>query len=156
MATMIENGLLLNCTGADVDEAVQRFKDGWIEKTKISFFATGIVTNVTSGSQMSVSGIKDEVTGEAFTPKGIIAFINPTSTTTYQTSGSKPAVVTFYKNSNDSVGALIAAFSSIYSVRINTSTSYPSISGNGFTYRADTASMYGLMAAPRWRWVAWG
>ena len=32
MATMIENGLLLNCTGADVDEAVQRFKDGWIEK----------------------------------------------------------------------------------------------------------------------------
>lgn len=32
MATMIENGLLLNCTGADVDEAVQKFKDGWIEK----------------------------------------------------------------------------------------------------------------------------
>ena len=32
MATMIENGLLLNCTGADVDEAVQRFKNGWIEK----------------------------------------------------------------------------------------------------------------------------
>ena len=32
MATMIENGLRLNCTGADVDWAVQRFKDGWIEK----------------------------------------------------------------------------------------------------------------------------
>ena len=154
-------------TGAELDDAINKFKSGYIDKTKVTHFATGIVPNVTAGMQMSVTGIKDEKTGETFTPKGIIGFICPTSTDNFYSSGNKPAVVAFYRNDELGDCAAIAAYNTAYSIRIHTETlkdgyngegkyTELEISGNSFTYYPLTAGMYGLMAAARWRWVAWG
>ncbi len=145
--------------GKDVEFVIS---DGYIDKTKVTHFAAGVMPNVTAGMKFSVTGIKDEKTGEAFTPKGIIGFICPTSTDNFYSSGNKPATVAFYRNDIAGDSAAIAAYNTAYSVRIHTTvlidTDLPNltISGNSFTYDSATASMYGLMAAARWRWFAWG
>ena len=173
----------MSYTGAELDSAINKVKSGYVYPTEtinitqnvsdmditngktlnvnvpIKYFATGIVSNVTAGQQMTVSGIKDSVTGEAFTPKGIVCFICPTATTNYSSGqGGKPAIVMFYKDYNVDDGGGIAAYSSAYVVRINPSVprDYLTVSGNSFTYKGATASMYGLMPATRWRWAAWG
>ena len=149
-------------TGAELDDAINKFKSGYIDKAQVTHFATNIVNNVTAGQKLTVSGIKDEKTGEIFTPKGIIGFICPSSTSNYISSSNKPATVAFYRNDIAGDSAAIAAYNTAYSVRIHTTvlidTDLPNltISGNSFTYDASTASMYGLMAAARWRWFAWG
>ena len=79
-------------------------------------------------------------------------------TTNYQTSSSKPGVVTFYKTADNTDGIGIATFSSAYSVRANVgmkNNAILSVSGNSFTFAAES-SMWGAMAAARWRWFAWG
>ncbi len=168
-------------TGRELDDAINKVKNGYIQPSgnsptitsngthpvrqyenavvnvPVKFFATGVVTNVTAGGKLSVTGIKDSVTGESFTPKGYICFICPTASTNYQSSANNPAIIAFYKDSNinDSMG--IAAFSPAYTARINPSVpnSYVTVSGNSFSYKAVSGSMYGLMAADRWRWAAW-
>ena len=128
-------------------------------------FATDIVTVSTAGQRLTVSNIRDAQTGEAFTPRAVAGFICPTTTTNYTSTGSKPAVVAFYRN--DAIGdcAAIAAYNTAYSTRIHTDTlkdgkndekDYTElvIDGNSFTYYELPAGMYGLMAA-RWRWIAW-
>ena len=145
-------------TGAELDDAINKVKSGYIDKTKVKHFATGVVTNVTAGQQLSVTGIKDALTGETFNVKGLICFLCPDAATNYKTSGEKPAAVCFYKNNELSEAAAICAYNSAYSVRIHPTTpnSYLTISGNSFSYQSLTTSMYGLMAGDKWRWYAWG
>lgn len=145
-------------TGAELDDAISKVKSGYIDKTKISRFATGVVNNVTSGGQIKVTGIKDSVTGETFNLKGIVAIACPTSTTNLVTSSSKPGVVAFFKMADNSEGIGIATYSSAYSARANTGMAdndILSVSGNSFTFAAYT-TMWGAMACSRWRWFAWG
>lgn len=149
-------------TGRELDDAINKVKANYIDKTKVTHFATDIVSNVTAGQKLTVTGITDEKTGEAFTPKGVMGFICPSSTSNYISSGNKPATVAFYRNDTVGDSAAIAAYNTAYSVRIHTTVltdnDLPNltISGNSFKYDSATASMYGLMAAGRWRWVAWG
>ena len=145
-------------TGRELDDAINKVKSGYIDKTKISHFATGVVANVTSGGQIKVTGIKDNMTGETFNLKGVFACVCPTATTNYQTSSSKPGVVTFYKTADNTDGIGIATYSSAYSVRANVgmkNNAILSISANSFTFAAES-TMWGTMAAARWRWFAWG
>lgn len=136
--------------------------DNYIDKTKVTHFATAVVSIVTAGQKLIVTGIKDEKTGEAFTPKGVIGFICPETTDNYISGSNKPATVVFYRNDTVGDSVAIAAYNTAYSVRIHTTVltdkDLPNltISGNSFTYDSATASMYGLMAAARWRWIAWG
>lgn len=120
-------------------------------------FATGVVTNVSSGGAMSVTGIKDAVTGEAFTPTGVACFICTTTKQNYTGGGSTPSIILFYKDFNINDGVGHAAFTPAYTARINPDVprDYLTVGGNSFTYKAAKGTMYGIMAAERWRWVAW-
>lgn len=145
-------------TGFDLDDAINKFKNDYINKTKVSCVATGVVTNVASGGNINVTGIVDDITKLTFNLKGFVCFICPTTATNYTTSGSKPAICAFYKMADGSDGTGIAAYNAAYSLRINpvTTTNYVTISGNSFKYTSPSGSMYGLLAAERWRWIAWG
>ena len=159
-------------TGRELDDAINKVKNGYIDKTKVTHFATGTVSNVTAGQKMSVTGIKDEKTGEAFEVKGVLAFIQPTSNETKYPAGhaaATPAVFAFVRDEARTFGvamacvATSASASYVREVRLNTDiggvTNQPNddivISGNSFYYKANT-SMYGVIAAKQWRWVAWG
>ena len=145
-------------TGAQLDDAINKVKNGYIDKTKVKHFATGVVNNLTAGQELSVTGIKDALTGEAFDVKGLIFFMHPSEATNFQTSGKKPAAACIYKSNELSEAAAICAVSLVYAVRIHPTTpnSYLTISGNSFSYQSLTDSMYGLMACAKWRWYAWG
>lgn len=132
--------------------------DGYIDKTKISHFATGTISNVKEGQQVKITGITDTITGETFNLKGVVGIICPTATTNYTTSQGKGAVVVFYKTSDNADGIGVAAYNAAFSVRANTgmkNNEILGISGNGFSFLSP-ASMYALMPASRWRWFAWG
>ena len=134
--------------------------DSYIDKSKVTHFATGTVSNVTAGQKLTVSGIKDAKTGEAFDVKGLVAFVEPSSTQNYTVSGTgKPAVCMFYRNSEITSGVALAAYNAALTVRANTdfkSNEYIVISGNSFYFIQQTGSMWGLQASTKWRWIAWG
>ena len=150
----------LSYTGKELDDSINKFMNGFIDKTKAFHFATGTVSNVTAGQKLYVTGIKDAKTGEAFDVKGLIAFIEPSSTQNYTVSATgKPAVCMFYRNSEITSGIAIAAYNTSLTMRVNTDfkdNEYIVISGNSFYYIKDTGSMYGLQASTKWRWIAWG
>ncbi len=146
--------------------------DGYIDKTKVTHFATSIVPNVTAGQKLTVTGITDEKTGEVFEVKGVLAFIQPSSNTTVYPANhaaATPAVFAFVRDKSRGFGigmacvATSGSASYVREVRLNTDiggvTNQPNddivISGNSFYYKANT-SMYGVIAAKQWRWVAWG
>lgn len=139
---------------------IEAIPNTYIDKSKVTHFATGTVSNVTAGQKMTVSGIKDSKTGEAFTVKGLVAFVEPSSTQNYTVSGTgKPAVCMFYRNSEITSGVAIAAYNAALTVRANTdfkNNEYIVISGNSFYFIQQTSSMWGLQAATKWRWIAWG
>ena len=139
---------------------VNAIPSNYIDTSNINHFATGVVNNVTAGQKLTVTGIKDSKTDEAFTVKGLVAFVEPSSTQNYTVSGTgKPAVAMFYRNSEITSGIAIAAYNTSLTMRVNTdfkNNEYIVISGNSFYYIKDTSSMYGLQASTKWRWIAWG
>lgn len=145
-------------TGRELDDAINKVKSGFIDKTKISHFATGVINNVTEGQQVRITGITDAMTGETFNLKGVVGILCPASTTNYTTSSGKGALVAFYKTSDSADGIGVASYTPAYSVRANVgmkNNDILGISGNGFSFLSP-ASMYALMPATRWRWFAWG
>lgn len=169
-------------TGAELDEAINKVKNGYVLPTEVinivqnnisniditngktlnvnvpvKHFATGVISSVSAGQKISVTGITDSITGETFNVRGVIFFMCPTEATNYKTAGEKPAAACIYKDFDMSEAAAICAYNSAYSLRIHNTTpnTYLSVSGNSFSYQSLTASMYGVMAA-RWRWFAWG
>ncbi len=159
-------------TGRELDDAINKVKNDYIDKSKVTHFATGIVPNVTAGQAIKITGITDEKTEEAFDVKGVLAFIQPTANLTVYPSGhaaAKPAVFAFVRDEARTFGIAMAcaatsgSASYVREVRLNTDiggvTNQPNtdiiISGNGFEYTANTG-MYGVIAAQEWRWVAWG
>lgn len=122
----------------------------------MKYFATDIVANVTAGQALTVTGITDAKTGEVFDVKGVFACIEPTATTNYTSGNGKPSLVVFY-NANTELGTVIVAVHNVlYTVRAGCNSTRLTISGNSFSFMADTASMYGVMPSSKWRWVAWG
>ena len=145
-------------TGRELDDAINKVRSGYIDKTKISHFATGTVSNVKEGQQVRITGITDAITGEPFNLKGVVGIICPTATTNYTASSGKGAVVVFYKTSDNADGIGVAAYTPERTVRANTgmkNNEILGISGNGFSFLSP-ATMYALMPAARWRWFAWG
>lgn len=160
-------------TGKELDDAIAKVLSGYIDKSSISHFATGVVNNVTAGQEMTVTGIKDAVTKEAFDIKGVLAYIQFTKNSwayPENHAGAKPAVFCFVRDNSRRFGTAIACgaqdatASYIREVRFNTDiggvsspgNTYITFSSNSFTYISSTKSMYGLLAASQWRWVAWG
>ena len=147
-------------TGAQLDSAISRVLSGYIDKSEAVHFATGTVSNVTAGQKLTVSGIKDAETGEVFDVKGLVAFIEPSSTQNYTVSGTgKPSVAMFYRNTEITSGVAIAAYNAALTLRANTdfkNNEYIVINGNSFYYIQKTDSMWGLQASSKWRWIAWG
>lgn len=146
--------------------------EGVIDETKVTHFATGVVPNVTAGQQMTVTGIKDMLTGEAFNVQGVLAYYEVTSNTTiYPANHAKevPAVFCFIRDNRSKFGICMCCAATdtnvkyVREVRLNSDiggVSKPentkiTFNGNSFTYEADPG-MYGLLAASAWRWVAWG
>lgn len=138
----------------------------------VTHFASGTVSNVTAGQQLTVTGIKDILTGEAFTPQGVFGFVEVTSNTTLYPANHKnniPAVFCFVRDNRTKFGIAMACFSTedkvanLREVRFNADiggvsgkeNTYITFSGNSFTYVGVT-SMYGLLGASKWRWAAWG
>ena len=147
--------------------------DGYIDKSSASHFASGVVNNVTAGQKMTVTGIKDEATGEAFDIKGVLAYIQFTENSwAYPPNhaSSIPAVFCFVRDNSRGFGTAIVcgaqstAAAHVREVRFNTdvggvsnkSNTTITFNANSFTYASIKTSMYGLLAASQWRWVAWG
>lgn len=159
-------------TGKELDDAIAKVMSGYIDKSSASHFATGTVDSVTAGQKMTVTGIKDEATGEAFDVKGVMAYIQPTENKTVypanHASGT-PAVVCFIRDNRRGFGIAMAcaatstSASNVREIRLNTdlggvtspNNTTITFNANSFTYTART-DMYGLLAASQWRWVAWG
>ena len=159
----------LNYTGKELDDSINKFIGGFIDKTKISHFATGTVKVLTAGQKMTVTGIKDAATDETFTPKGVLAYIHVTSNSWLYPANhatGKPAVFCFIRDFDRGFGVGMACGTNgeKMEVRFNSdiggvsspSNNYITVDNGNFSYISITNSMYGLMAAPIWRWVAWG
>lgn len=138
----------------------------------VTHFATGVVNNITAGQAVSVTGIKDDATGEAFEVKGILFYIQPTANSWIYPpnhASSIPACFCLVRDNSRrfgtamSCGAQSSTASYVREVRFNTSIGGVTnvnntellITGNSFSYIARN-DMYGLLAASQWRWVAWG
>lgn len=141
--------------GSELDSAINKVKNNYVDKKTTFYVASGVVSNVTSGQEFSVSGIKDDKTGQTFDVKGVFACIEPTATTTYSSYANKPSLVAFYNASVESGTVIIAGTDKTYSVRAGCNSSRLTFSGSRFTFMADQ-TMYGVMSASKWRWVAWG
>ena len=148
----------MHFSGTELDSALNKVKNHYVDKNKMFHMATGIVANVTAGQTFSVTGIKDEKKGESFDVKGVFACIDPYSATNFIAGSGKPALVAFFRAPNSEKVVCISAYSSAYSVRINpnNASTYMTVNGNSFTYDPPTSGMYEVMAAERWRWIAWG
>ncbi len=138
--------------GKDVEFVLS---DGYIDKSKVTHFATGVV-NITAG-KVTVSGIADEKTGEAFTPKGIYAVACPSETMYYKSANGQPAAMAIYCNFATGESSCAAIYSIAYQGRLHHTAARDrlSVNGNSFTYQESQTSMYGLVNT-RWRWFAWG
>ena len=152
--------------------SIQNITDDYINKAQVTHFATDVVKNVTAGMKLSVTGITDEKTGEPFEVKGVLGFLQPAANMwayPHNHAASIPATFAFVRDKSRGFGVAMACHaqtnstSSLREVRLNTDigglTNQPNddivISGNSFYYKNNT-TMYGLIAADRWRWVAWG
>ena len=143
-------------TGEDLDSAINKVINDYVDKKRMFRMATGIVTNVTAGQELSVTGILDEKTDEPFDVKGIFACIEPTTTMNYAAGGvAKPGLIVVYNTNSDAGTVVVAAYSEKNTVRAGCKSTRLTMSGNSFSVMADT-SMYGVMAASKWRWIAWG
>lgn len=162
----------LDITMGKTLNVIMSIPDGYIDKTKICHFATGVVNNITAGQAVSVTGIKDDATGEAFEVKGILFYIQPTANSWLYPpnhASSIPACFCLVRDNSRrfgtamSCGAQSSTASYVREVRFNTSIGGVTnvnntellITGNSFSYIARN-DMYGLLAASQWRWVAWG
>ena len=148
--------------------------DGYIDKSTITHFATGTVSNVTAGQALEVSGIVDEATGETFEVKGVMAYIQCTENTWLYPANhasAVPAVFFFVKDTQRGFGGAVACAaqtttaSNVREIRFNadiggitgssSGNAYITLGSGYFKYKSSTSSMYGLLAADTWRWVAW-
>lgn len=153
----------INHTGAELDDAISKFKSGYIDKSKITNFATGEIKNVTAGQRIEASGIVDVVSGEKFDLKGVLLYVQPDETTTVYPlnhAAECPAVFCVVRDDRSGFGVAMVCNSTdgnVREVRMNIATPFSRITfdENSFSYTA-ADSMYGLIAADSWRWVAWG
>lgn len=142
-------------TGAELDDAINKFKSGYIDKAQVTHFATDVVA--VSNGKATVSNITDIKTGEAFTLKGIYMIACPTETMYYKTATGQPAAMAIYCNFETGESSCAAIYSIAYQGRLHHTAARDrlSVSGNSFTYQENSTSMYGLVNT-RWRWFAWG
>ncbi len=159
----------LTHTGQELDDAINRVRNGYVNPANVTHFATGVVTNVTAGQKLQVTGIKDVLSNETFNVQGVLAYIEVTSNTTIYPknhSNTVPAVFCFIRDNRTEFGVAMACYadgSNVREVRLNKdigginneNNDYITFNGNSFTYKA-VSGMYGLLAASSWRWVAWG
>ena len=146
----------ISYTGEELDSAINAVKNNYVDKRKMFRMATGIVTNVTAGQELTVTGILDEKTDQPFDVKGVFACIEPTTTTNYSASGDgKPGLLVIYNANSDAGTVIVATYSAKNTVRAGCRSTRLTMSGNSFSIMADT-SMYGVVAASKWRWIAWG
>lgn len=162
----------LHYTGAQLDDAINRVVEGYVDDSKIVHFATGVINDFSAGQEMCVTDITDIITNRKFNVKGVFAYVQPDGNSWIYPenhAAGKPAVFCFVKDSERNFGVAMAcgatsnSTSYLREMRMNTdiggitspTNTYITFSGNSFSYTAKT-SMYGLVGAKQWRWIAWG
>lgn len=159
-------------TGAELDDAINKVAEGFVDNDKIVHFATGVIDDFQAGQEMCVDSISDDVTFRKFDVKGVLAYVQPTENSWIYPenhAAETPAVFCFIKDSERNFGVAMAcgagsnSTSHLREIRMNTdiggvtspSNAYIIFEGNSFTYIAKD-TMYGLVGAKQWRWIAWG